>query len=343
MSTIKLPSTMRALLHDQKKQTLSIASTPLPSPSSTQYLIKPHAVALTTGELLWPRPGISTPGVEFVAQVVATPSSSSKFKPGDAVYGRVTSPQPGAAREYSVSDDNELSLRPKNLSINEAATVPVSALTAWQALFEQFKLCPPPALDSAARSPAPTQQAQQQRILITNASGGVGIWAVQLAKLIGLYVIGTTGPNNIDFVRSLGADEVLDYRTTNIRSWVEQDPSGTRKVDFVLDCIGQSSLEQAWHAVKPGGQVLTIAPPADMQWKFTLDRPEGVDDSITGKFFIMHPDGEQLGKITALAERGKVRAVVDSVFKLDEYEKAFERLASGRTRGKVVLRIDDEV
>ncbi|RJE16742.1 zinc-binding-protein [Aspergillus sclerotialis] len=79
-----------------------------------------------------------------------------------------------------------------------------------------------------------------------------------------------------------------------------------------------------------------------MQWKFVLDRPEGVDESVTGKFFVMHPSGEQLGKITELAEQGKVRAVVDSVFKLDEFEKAFERLGSGRTRGKVVLRLDDE-
>ncbi|OAP55831.1 hypothetical protein AYL99_09983 [Fonsecaea erecta] len=324
MSAARLPSTMRALLHDQKKQTLSIASTRLPNPSPTQYLIRPHAVALTAGELLWPRPEeltVSTPGVEFVAQVVASPSFSSKFKPGDEVYGRVTYPQPGAAREYSLSDDTELALRPKNLSINEAATVPVGALTAWQALFEQFKLNPPD-LDPIG---IPIQG--QQRILITNASGGVGIWAVQLAKLIGLYVVGTTGPNNLDFVRSLGADEVLDYRITNIRSWAEEDPA-TRKVDFVFDCTGLSSLEQAWHIVKQGGQVLTIVPPADMQWKFTLARPEGVDESVTGRFFVMHPSGEQLGRITELAEQGKVSAVVDSVFKLDEFEKAFERLGS---------------
>ncbi|KAH0829596.1 hypothetical protein AYO21_07559 [Fonsecaea monophora] len=328
---------MRALLHNQKKQTLSLASTALPTPSSTQYLIKSHAVALTAGELLWPRPEeltISTPGVEFVAEVVSSPSSGSKFKPGDEVYGRVTYPQAGAARQYSVSDDSELALRPKNLSVNEAATMPVGALTAWQALFEQFKLTPPTL--NSVRAPI-----EQQRILITNASGGVGIWAVQLAKLIGLYVIGTTGPNNIDFVRSLGADEVLDYRTTNIRSWAEEDPA-TRKVDFVFDCIGLSSLDQAWHAVKRGGQLLTIVPPADMQWKFLLDTPAGVDESVTGKFFVMHPSGEQLGRITELAEQGRVRPVVDSVFKLDQFEKAFERLGSGRTRGKVVLRIDDE-
>lgn len=326
---------MRALLHNQKTRSMGIDSTPLPTPSSTQYLIKPHAVALTNGELSWPRPEeltISTPGVEFVARIVTSPSPSSKFQPGDEVYGRVQYPQPGGAREYSVSDDNELALRPKNFSITEAATVPVSALTAWQALFEQFKLAKPSATDPVSSS--------KPRILITNASGGVGIWAVQLAKLIGATVIGTTGTANVDFVRGLGADEVLDYRKTNIRTWAEEDPS--RQVDFVLDCIGLSSLEQAWHAVKEGGQVLTIVPAADMVWKWVLDRPDGVSESIEGRFFIMHPSGEQLGEITELAEQGKVKAVVDSVFKLEEFVRAFERLTSGGTRGKVVVRVDDE-
>jgi NADPH:quinone reductase-like Zn-dependent oxidoreductase len=309
----------------------------------TQYLVKTYAVALTNGELLWPRPEeltTSTPGVEFVARVVASPSSTAKFQPGDEVYGRVQYPNPGAAREYTLSDDAELALRPKNISVAEAATIPVSALTAWQALFEQFNL-PPPSSSSNATPPAATGTAQR-RILITNASGGVGIWAVQLAKLIGLYVIGTTGTQNVDFVRSLGADEVLDYRETNIRSWATEGgvAAHSRKVDLLFDCIGGASLEQAWHAVKPHGQVLSIVPPADMQWKWDLERPEGVDGSVDGRFFVMHPSGEQLGNITRLVELGKVRPVVDSVYGLDEFEEAFDRLKGGRTRGKVVLRVD---
>ncbi|ETI26804.1 hypothetical protein G647_10249 [Cladophialophora carrionii CBS 160.54] len=347
MSTTALPSTMRALLHNQKTQSLSIGTTPLPTPSPTQYLVKTHAVALTNGELLWPRPEeltISTPGVEFVAKVVTSPSGTAKFQPGDEVYGRVQYPNPGAAREYTLSDDGELALRPKNLSVTEAATVPVSALTAWQALFEHLNLSPPPSPVSSSSNATPetANGTAQKRILITNASGGVGIWAVQLAKLVGLYVIGTTGTQNVDFVRSLGADEVLDYRQTNIQSWVtEAEAPHSRKVDFLFDCIGGSSLAQAWHAVKPHGQVLSIVPPADMQWKWDLERPEGVDGSVTGRFFVMHPSGEQLGEITRLVELGKLRPVVDSVYGLDEFEGAFDRLRSGRTRGKVVLRVDD--
>ncbi len=324
---------MRALLHDQSDQTLSLASTPLPKPSATQYLIQIHAVGLTNGELLWPRPNdltVSTPGVEFAARVVTSPSSSSKFQPGDEVYGRVTYPQRGGAREYSVSDDEELALRPKTMSVAEAAAMPVSALTAWQALFELFGL------------PTPTETTAKPglRILITAASGSVGIWAVQLAKLTGAYVVGTCGTANIDFVRSLGADEVLDYKTTNISTWAEEDPS--RKVDLVFDCAGGASLEQAWHAVKDRGQVLTIVPPADMQWKFVLDRPEGVSESVSGRFFVMHPSGEQLSQVTELADQGKVKSVVDSVWKLDEYDQAFERFKSGKARGKVVIKVGNE-
>ncbi|KIW63427.1 hypothetical protein PV04_10267 [Phialophora macrospora] len=346
MSTTTLPSTMRALLHNQKTQSLSIGMTPLPTPSPTQYLVKTHAVALTNGELLWPRPEeltTSTPGVEFVAKVVTSPSLTAKFQPGDEVYGRVQYPNPGAAREYTLSDDAELALRPKNLSVAEAATIPVSALTAWQALFEHFNLPPPPSSSSSNATPAAANGTTQKRILITNASGGVGIWAVQLAKLIGLYVIGTTGTQNVDFVRSLGADEVLDYRETNIRSWAtegEAEAPHSRKVDLLFDCIGGSSLEQAWHAVNPHGQVLSIVPPADMQWKWDLDRPEGVHGSVSGRFFVMHPSGEQLGEITRLLELGKVRPVVDSVYGLEEFEEAFDRLRGGRTRGKVVLSVD---
>jgi len=346
MSTTALPSTMRALLHNQKTKSLTIGTIPLPQPSPTQYLIKSHAVTLTNGELDWPRPeelNISSPGIDFVGKVVKSPSPSAKFQPGDEVYARVQYPQAGGAREYTVSDDSEIALRPKNFSINESVAVPVSALTAWQALFEMFKLTPPSTTtgNGTTSSATSTNGTAQQRILIANASGGVGIWAVQLAKLAGLYVIGTASAKNIDFVRSLGADEVLDYRTTNIKTWTDSSPS-TRKVDFVLDAAGGSSLAQAWHAVKPGGQLLTIVPPADMKWVFDLETPDDVDQSIKGRFFIMHPSGEQLGEISRLAEEQRVRAVVDSVFRLEEYKEAFQKVDGGGTKGKVVLRIDDE-
>jgi NADPH:quinone reductase-like Zn-dependent oxidoreductase len=327
MAIKSLPTTMLALLHNQKLGSLAVRRTSLPTPSSTQYLIKCHAAALTTGELLWPRPkdlNISTPGCEFVGEVFSSPSPTSKFQPGDKVYARVTYPQPGGARQYTVSDDTELALRPQNISANEAAAIPVSALTAWQALFEELQVSLPPTKSN-------------QHILITNASGGVGLWAVQLAKLAGLHVTGTTSSANTSFVKSLGADVVLDYRKTNIKEYFEHE-----KVDLVFDCIGGTSLAQAWHALKTGGHLRTIVPPADMQWKFELDTPPGAQEGVKGRFFVMRPDGEQLAKITKLVEQELVKPVVDSVFMLEDFQAAFDKVASGRARGKVVLEIPAE-
>ncbi|EXJ81839.1 hypothetical protein A1O1_07904 [Capronia coronata CBS 617.96] len=164
------------------------------------------------------------------------------------------------------------------------------------------------------------------RIVITGASGSVGVLAMPLARVIGAYIVGTCGTSNVDFVRDLGADEIPDSKQNNSRTLAEKDPS--RNLDFVLDCRGGSSLEQAWHEIEDGGQGLTIVPPADMHW-VVLHPPEDASKTISGKFFVMHPSG-------------KVKARVDSVCQLDEHRQAFERWGSGRTRSNIILIIDDE-
>lgn len=337
MAAATLPSKMRALLHNLKDQSLAIKSVALPVPSPNQYLVKSFAAAFTVGELSWPRPeelNISSPGVEYVGQIVTSPSSTSKFQPGDRVYARVTYPQSGAARQYTLTTDDEIARVPKNLSVAEAASVPVSALTAWQGLFEELKFEAPTA-DSTA-----TSSSTKSRVLILAASGSVGVYVTQLAKLAGLHVIGTTGTRNVDFVKSLGADEVLDYTKTDLRTWVAENPS--RKVDFVFALAGGASRDQAWHTLKENGRLLTIVPSADLKWVFDLDTPEGVDRSIKGRFFIMHPSGQQLEKITELIEAGKLKPLVDSVWEFEDYAKAIERLNSGKTSGKVILKVNDE-
>jgi len=336
MAAGTLPTKMRALLHNLKDQSLAIKTVPLPVTSAQQYLVKPFATAFTVGELNWPRPeelNISSPGVEWVGQIVKSPSTTSKFQPGDRVYARVTYPQSGAARQYTVTTDDEIARVPKNFSASEAASVPVSALTAWQGLFEEFKFKAP---NTASNPSSDTKK----RVLVLAASGSVGVYVTQLAKLAGLHVIGTTGTRNVDFVKSLGADEVLDYTKTDLRSWVAEDPS--RKVDVVFALAGGVSRDQAWHTLKENGQLLTIVPPPDFNWVFDLDTPEGVDPSIKGRFFVMHPSGEQLEKITELIEAGKLKPLVDSVWEFDDYEKAIERLNSGKTSGKVILKVNDE-
>jgi len=339
MADLVLPTTMQTLLHDQQRQTLSIQTTPLPTLQPREHLIKVDAVGLTATELLWTRPpslNVSVPGVDVVGRIVVAPPSS-KFQPGAEVYARTTFPRPGSAREYSVALEEELAFKPKTMSAVEAAAVPVSALTAWQALFDHAGLTPPD-----QTTPGQSEPGNQVRILINGASGGVGIWATQLAKAAGAYVIGTCrGPANVGLVRELGADEVLDYTVQRPQQWVEEDPRG-RQVDLVLDCAGGTSERESWYTVKEGGQVISIVPPADMDYKSVLERPHGVSDTITGKFFVMHPDGECLGRVASLIDDGEAKAVVDSVWTLGQYEQAFAKVESGHPRGKVVLRIGEQ-
>lgn len=192
-------------------------------------------------------------------------------------------------------------------------------MTAWQALFEQAGIG---SLESGAW--------KGKRVLVTAASGGVGAWVVQLAKLAGASVVGTCGPDNLGFVRGLGADEVLDYRSVDLKSWVAAD--GGRKVDVVVDCIGRKALADAWWALREGGIVMSIfQPPGDM-------RPQGCETKdVKEVFFIMEPVGEHLEAITRLVEEGKCRGFVDSVWPLELFQEAFKRVESGHARGKVII------
>jgi NADPH:quinone reductase-like Zn-dependent oxidoreductase len=332
--TFTLPKTMRALTHDYAKQELALATVPLPVPDldAGEHLIKVYASGLCATELLWPRPAelnFSVPGVDVVGRVITSPPSS-KFQPGAIIYARTTYPRAGSAREYSIATTEEIALAPKKLSAIEAAAVPVSALTAWQILFEHASY---PELSNG------TLFNKSLRILVNGASGGVGQWAVQFAHLLGAHVIGVCGAANAELVKSLGADEIIDYRAQSPRAWAAEDEK--RKVDLAIDCIGRAAAEAIWHTIKEGGKYVTIAPPADMNWKTNLDTPEDVHSSIRGTWFLMHPSGEQLTKIAGLIDAGRCKPVIDSIFELEDGVEAFKRVASGRTVGKVVLRVAD--
>lgn len=309
-----------------------MTKTPLPTIGNDDYLVKVHAVTVTGTELLWARPPertISVPGVEVAGRIVVAPASSSRFAVGDEIYARTKFDRPGNAREYTVVREAEMALAPKNLTPTEAVTVPMSAQTAWQALFVQGGLKAP---GSGAGHNSST------RVLVNGASGGTGVWLVQLAKHAGAQVVGTCGPSNVEFVRSLGADTVLNYRTTALAQWAEEDPKS--KVDLVVDCVGGQSLINAWKTVKDGGLVVTIVPPADSDYKWDLSPPEGVSETIKGKFFIMELNSAQLEQCTRWIEEGKAKAVTDSVWEFEDWKKAFERVDSGHARGKVVLRVE---
>lgn len=331
----KVPKTTQALAYNHKTKSLSLESLAVPQADGPEdHLIKVHAVAITNGELTWAEPAAlekSVPGFELSGMVVSAPAHSP-FPPGTNVYARTAFERHGSARPFSIATTQELGRMPSNVSWEEAATVPLSALTAWQALFVHGGLAPPGRdadIDMARKRNA------DKRVLVTAAAGGVGIWATQLAALAGAYVVGTCGTANADFVKDLGADEVLDYKTINLSDWVNEDPA-VRKFHLALDSVGGKTLEQTWRSVRDDGKLVSIVLPPEKH------RPEqGVGLNVSGVFFIVDANRGQLDEISHLIEQGKWKTTVDSVFPLQDFEQAFKRAYGGHVRGKVVLKVNE--
>ncbi|KAL2868896.1 NADP-dependent oxidoreductase [Aspergillus lucknowensis] len=325
MTTEPLPATIRALLQadpNSMEVTLVHREVPTPNPSKGEHLIRVHAASPCAGELSWPTM-VSTPGKEIItcddmAGIVVSSPPDSPFKPGDEVYARTSYLRPGCARDYTLATTKELAHRAKNLSWTESAATPLSAITAWQALFTH-----------AGIGEFGSDAWKGKRVLVTAASGGVGAWLVQIGHLLGAEIVGTCGPKNIDFVKSLGASEVLNYRTTDFKAWGSKEQN---KVDLVIDCIGGKSLEDAWWSLKENGVIVGIVQPPDQKQPTGLELP-----NVTVKFFIMSPSGKDLSEVTKLVEQRKCWPVVDSVWSLEQFEHGYARLESGHARGKVVF------
>ncbi|KAG5299535.1 alcohol dehydrogenase [Histoplasma capsulatum G186AR] len=323
-------SAVRSLWQDLEKDTLTLINRPIPEPkpNSDEHLIRVHATALCAGELSWPKSfpiqgkQEIIPGYDLAGTVVAAPETSP-FAAGSQVYARTNYVRPGCARDYTIAVTSELALRPSNLSWAESATIPLSALTAWQALFVQGGLGGPENPENKGK-----------RVFITAASGGVGLWVVQLARIAGLHVSVSCGSENEQFVRDLGANEVVDYKTMSITAWAAADEN--RKVDLVIDCFGNQTLKDAWGAVKDGGTLISIVQPPEER------KPANCTaKNVKNFFFIMEPNGAQLAKVTELVLRGKCHGVLDSTFKLEEFEQAFAKVDTRRARGKVVLSVHE--
>ena len=254
------------------------------------------------------------------------------FKPGDQVYGfkhgKVAKTYRGTYAEYAVVPENALARKPRNLDHQDAAAVPLAALTAWQALVNYGGV------------------ASGGRVLIQGAAGGVGIFATQIAKALGAYVAGTAGPRNQDFLRQLGADLVLDYTRDNL---IEK-ASG---YDLVLDAVGSGVWPASLHVLRRGGRLITLTLPIPQQksgkLRFFSSAMAGLVSGsvralISGKrLMVMHvqPRGAELEKIAELIESGKVRPVVEKVFPLDQIADAHRLSEAGHVRGKLVINIGD--
>ncbi|KAL4793947.1 hypothetical protein BDV19DRAFT_365653 [Aspergillus venezuelensis] len=326
--TSTTPPTMRAIVQPDAYSTdliLTTVPTPTPQLNTIEHLIKVHAVSPCNGELLWPPhfPPSQTrtfiPCPDFAGTVVSAPDDSP-FQPGSEVYTRANYFRNGAGSEYTLATTEELAVCPQGLSWTERAAIPLSSLTAWQALFVHCGI-----------GDMHSGEWKGKRVLVTGASGGVGAWVVQLARLAGARVIGTCGGDNAGFVKGLGCEEVLDYRSTDMKVWAE---ALEEKIDVVLDCVGKKSLADAWWTVKDGGILLSIfQSPGDL-------RPQECEvKDVRDIFFIMEPNGEHLAALTRLVEEGKCRGFVDSIWPLEQFEEAFRKVETGHARGKVVIEL----
>ncbi len=217
------PSTAKTLTYEVSDQSFTVhTSYPVPSPDASkgEHLIRVHTIALCKGELDWPAlfpdyifaenpEKVVIPGYDVAGTVVTAPPDS-KFKPGDEVFARTKTTRAGNYREYSICRSKELAKKPSNLSWAEAASIPVSAITAWQALF-----------DHAGVDGFEDSNAKGKTVLVIAAAGSVGIWLVQLARMAGLHVIAQVGSaENEQLVKKLGAAEVIDYHATSLKAWV---------------------------------------------------------------------------------------------------------------------------
>ena len=247
------------------------------------------------------------PGYEIAGVVEKTGANITKLKVGDAVYGYPTFG--GGWADYVTVKEWEVAAKPKSLNFVAAAAVPMGALTAWQSLVDVAKLQP------------------GQTILIHGGSGGVGSFAIQIAKARGARVIATASTANQDLLKQLGADVAVDYTKTRFED-VAKD------VDAVLDPVGKETLARSYGAVKKGGIVMCLVA--------LPDRAQLQKRGIHGAAISVHPDAADLTEIARLIDAGKIKPTVTQVLPLSEAIAAQQQAATHHTRGKVVLRIGDE-
>ena len=249
------------------------------------------------------------PGYDIAGVVEKTGAKIAKFKPGDSVYAYLSLKDGGGYAEYAVATEVEAAPKPKSISFVEAAGVPVVALTAWQALIDTAKL------------------SVGQTVLIHGGSGGVGSFAIQIAKARGAKVIATASTANQDLLKQLGADVAIDYTKQKFED-VAKD------VDVVLDSVGKDTLARSYGVVKKGGFIVTLVS--------RLDQAELDKHGIRGASLSVNPDSSELAEIGKLIDANKIKVIVSQTFPLSEAMKAQEQVATGHTRGKIVLKVADE-
>ncbi|WP_019904812.1 NADP-dependent oxidoreductase [Methylobacterium sp. 77] len=335
---------MKAFILDRykKKQPLRLGEMPEPTIRDGDVLVAIEAAGLNlldakirNGEfkaLLKYRPPFVL-GHDLAGTVIRIGRNVRRFKVGDAVYARPRDGRIGTFAERIAVDEADLALKPTNLSMAEAASIPLVGLTAWQALVEMAELKP------------------GDKVLIHAGSGGVGTFAIQLAKHLGATVATTTSAANADLVRSLGADIVIDYR----RQDFEKILSG---YDVVINSLDGETLRKSLNVLKPGGKLISISGPPDpafakaqgLNWVLTQImrllslgiRRKAKARGIDYAFLFMRASGAQLAEIATLLEAGTIRPVIDRVVPFEATDRALTELEAGRSKGKVVVELHSE-
>jgi alcohol dehydrogenase len=312
---------------------------PHPAPGEHDVLVKIHAASVNPVDFKI-RDGKLKPvlryrlpfvlGSDLAGEVVEVGKAVRHFKAGDQVYGRANKMRIGSFAEYIAISESDIALKPASLDMVHAASVPLVALTAWQAFHDEFKLH------------------RGQKVLVHAGSGGVGVFAIQIAKHLGANVATTTGTANVEWVRSLGADRVIDYRKQDFAQQLDD-------IDLVLDTIGGETLEKSFEVLKPHGTIVSISGPPDPAFAKSIGANFFVATAMRlmsrrirrlaekrrmhYQFFFMHPSGKQLRKIAALIDAGELRTVVDRVFPFAQAKDALAYVESGHAKGKVVIRM----
>ncbi|SDN54139.1 NADP-dependent oxidoreductase [Polaromonas sp. JS666] len=332
---------MKALTFQRygKSPDIGFAEVPRPTLKPDELLVQVHAAGVNPIDNMIPT-GLfkavvkfelpATLGSDLAGVVTEVGSRVTRFKPGDAVFASIFDTGTGAIAEFAVVPESAAALKPDNLDFVQAAAIPMVGLTSWQALKERVNL------------------RAGQKVFIPAGSGGIGTFAIQLAKQMGAKVGTTTSTGNVDLVRSLGADEVVDYKK-------EEFENVLRGYDAVLGTVRGDALEKAVGILKPRGTMVSLVGPLDAAFararglNFVLAFVFGMmsrkikrlakKQDVTYSFLFAHPDGGQLAQIGELLKTERIRPVIDTVFPFEQAKEALAYLAQGRAKGKVVIKL----
>src|SRR5947208_1338050 len=332
---------MKAFAVDKykKKGALRLANLPEPELREDDVLVQVHATGVNLldskvrdGEfkLILPYRPPFVLGHDVAGIVVRVGPRVRRFKAGDEVYARPRDHRVGTFAEFIAMNETDVALKPKNISMEEAASIPLVGLTAWQALVEVAKVKP------------------GQKVFIQAGSGGVGTFAIQLAKHLGATVATTTSAKNVELVKSLGADVVIDYKTQDF----EKVLSG---YDLVLHSQDAKTLEKSLRVLRPGGKLISISGPPDPEFGEEIGagwflrtvmrflswgvKRRAKRLHVDYSFLFMRASGNQLSELTSLVDSGVIRPVVDCVFPFSKANEALAYVETGRAKGKVVVNV----